>query len=180
LTVTLVVAIAEGGIIGREGGLPWRLSTDMKRFKAVTMGHPVVMGRRTWESLPKRQALPGRTNIVVTRDPGYRAEGAIVAHSLDEALEVASRSPGGEEIQVIGGGQIYRDVLGRADRLDVTHVLAQVDGDTRFPPIDPAEWQPVSEETIPAGEKDQYPTRHVVYERRAGGGGSKKAAKERN
>ena len=166
MTITLVVAIAEGGVIGREGGLPWRLSTDMKRFKAVTMGHPVVMGRRTWESFPKKGPLPGRTNIVVTRDRGYEAEGAIVAHSLKEALEIAGRAPGADEICVIGGGQVYREVMPRADRLDVTHVLASVAGDTRFPEIDAEEWRAVSEEFVPAGEKDDHPTRRVVYERK--------------
>lgn len=166
MTITLVVAIAEGGVIGREGGLPWRLSTDMKRFKTVTMGHPVVMGRRTWESFPKRGPLPGRTNIVITREPDYEAEGAIVAHSLEEALEIAAKSPGAEDICVIGGGQIYGEVMPRADRLDVTHVLASVAGDTRFPEIRAEEWRPVSEEFVPAGEKDDHPTRRVVYDRK--------------
>lgn len=164
MKVTLVVAIAENGVIGRDGDLPWRLSTDMKRFKATTMGKPVVMGRKTWESFPKRP-LPGRHNIVITRDRAYVAEGADVTSSLDEAMQFA-RADGAAEVAVIGGGQIYGQALPDADRLDVTHVLATVDGDTRFPPIDPQTWYVVSEETYPAGEKDSHPTRHVIYERR--------------
>lgn len=162
MKVTLVVAIAENGVIGRDGGLPWRLSTDMKRFKETTMGKPVVMGRKTWESFPKRP-LPGRRNIVVTRDRTYGAEGAETALSLDEALERARGEP---EICVLGGGEIYAQALPVADRLDVTHVLAEIDGDTHFPPIDPETWDAISVEEIPAGEKDSHATRHVVYERR--------------
>jgi dihydrofolate reductase len=166
LTLSLVVAIAGNGIIGRDGGLPWRLSTDMKRFKAITMGHPVVMGRKTWESFPKSGPLPGRTNIVITRDPDYRAEGAVVTGSLDAALAIAADSPGGDEICVIGGGEIFSAVMGRADRLYITHIQADIDGDTRFPPIDPQTWYSVGEETVPAGEKDDFATRYVIYERR--------------
>ena len=162
-TITLVVAIAENGVIGRDGGLPWRLSADLRRFRATTMGKPIVMGRKTWESFPKRP-LPGRRNIVITRDRDYRSDGAEVFHSLDEALAAAGSNSG--EICVIGGGEIYRQVLEAADRLDITHVLAAIDGDTRFPPIDPATWRVVSSEEIPAGEKDSHPTRHTVYERR--------------
>lgn len=169
MKVTLVVAIAENGVIGRDGGLPWRLSTDMKRFRETTMGKPIVMGRRTWESFPKRP-LPGRHNIVVTRDRAYRAEGADVVASLDDALTLA-RTRGrcgqaGDEICVIGGGQIYEQSISVADRLDVTHVLASIDGDTRFPPIDPDIWEEISSETVPAGDKDSHATRHVIYERR--------------
>jgi dihydrofolate reductase len=176
LTVSLVVAIAENGVIGREGGLPWRLSTDMMRFKAVTMGHPVVMGRKTWESFPKKGPLPGRTNIVITRDPSYQAEGAVIAASLDEAFKIAADSPGGDEICVIGGGQIYAAAIDRADRLHVTHILATIDGDTRFPPIDPQTWYSVHEEAVAAGEKDDFATRYVVYERKMRATGEESAA----
>lgn len=169
MDVVIHVAIAENGVIGRDGGLPWRLSTDLKRFKADTMGRPIVMGRKTWESFPKRP-LPGRLNIIVTRDPAYRAEGAEVVHSLQDALTLArarARCMAGiDEICVIGGGEIYAQALPLADRLSVTHVTAAVDGDTRFPPIDPETWRTVSAEDVPAGEKDSHPTRHVVYERR--------------
>jgi len=134
--IRLVAAVAENGVIGRDGGMPWRLSTDMKRFKATTMGKPVVMGRKTWESFPKRP-LPGRHNIVVTRDPTYAAEGASVAGSLDAALALA-RAEGAREACVIGGGEIYAAALPLADSLDATHILAEIDGDTYFPAIDPA------------------------------------------
>lgn len=164
MKVTLVVGVAENGVIGRDGGMPWRLSSDLRRFKATTMGKPVVMGRKTWESLPKRP-LPGRHNVVVTRDPAYRAEGATVAGSLDEALAIA-RGEGAEEACVIGGGEIYAAALPLADTLDVTHVLADIDGDTLFPAIDSALWRAVSSEDHPAGEKDSHATRHVVYRRR--------------
>jgi dihydrofolate reductase len=169
MDVVIHVAIAENGVIGRDGGLPWRLSTDLKRFKAETMGRPIVMGRKTWESFPKRP-LPGRVNIIVTRDPAYRAEGAEVVHSLPDALTLARARgrcmAGVDEICVIGGGEIYAQALPLADRLSITHVKAAVDGDTRFPPIDPETWRIVSAEDVPAGEKDSHPTRHVVYERR--------------
>ena len=164
MKVTLVVAVAENGVIGRDGGMPWRLSTDMRRFKATTMGKPLVMGRKTWESFPKRP-LPGRHNIIVTRDRAYRAEGADLAASLDEALSLA-RAGGAAEACVIGGGEIYAVALPLADRLDVTHVLAEIEGDTRFPAIDAAAWRAVSSEDFPPGEKDSHATRHVVYERR--------------
>lgn len=163
MRVTIVVAIAENGVIGREGGLPWRLATDMKRFRETTMGKPVIMGRKTWEGLPKRP-LPGRRNIVVTRDRGFRAEDADIAFSLEQALELA-RAGGAEEACVLGGGEIYAQALPLADQLDVTHVLAELDGDTRFPPIDPRAWRAATSESFPAGEKDSHPTRHVIYER---------------
>lgn len=164
MKVRLVVAVTENGVIGRDGAMPWRLSTDMNRFKATTMGKPVVMGRKTWESFPKRP-LPGRHNIVVTRDPTYVAEGASVAPSLDAALALAS-ADGAGEVCVIGGGEIYAAALPLADSLDVTHILADIDGDTRFPVIDPAIWRVAASEAFPAGDKDSHATRHVVYERR--------------
>ncbi len=163
------VAIAENGVIGRAGGLPWRLSTDMQRFKADTMGKPVVMGRKTWESFPRRP-LPGRMNIVVTRDRAFRPEGAEVVHSLADAVALATvrgRCGAGDELCVIGGGEIYAQALPLVDELHVTHVLAEPDGDTTFPPIDPSIWEAVSSEEVPAGEKDSHATRHTVYRRRA-------------
>lgn len=170
MDVAIYVAIAENGVIGSKGGLPWRLSSDLKRFKADTMGKPIVMGRKTWESFPKRP-LPGRLNIVVTRDPSYRAEGAEVVHSLQDALTLARTRgrclPGAtDEICILGGGEIYAQALPLADRLHVTHVKAQIEGDTRFPPIDPAVWKVTSSQDIPAGEKDSHATRYTVYERR--------------
>lgn len=164
MRITLVAAIAEDGVIGRDGGLPWRLSSDLRRFKATTMGKPVIMGRKTWESIPRRP-LPGRLNIVVTRNPGYPAEGAEVARSLAEALARADAA-GANEAFVIGGGEIFSQAMPLADRLDVTHVLARIGGDTRFPVIDAREWVALAKQDLPAGEMDSHPTRHVIYERK--------------
>ena len=169
MDIAIYVAIAENGVIGREGGLPWRLSSDLKRFKADTMGKPIIMGRRTWESFP-RKPLPGRLNIVVTRDAAFRAEGAETVRSLENAIMLAKARgrcmAGADEICVIGGGEIYRQALPLADRLHVTHVLAEVEGDTRFPDIDPQIWHEVRAFDVPAGEKDSHATRYTVYERR--------------
>lgn len=171
-TITLVVAVAENGVIGRGGGLPWRLSSDLKRFKADTMGKPIIMGRKTYESVGR--PLPGRLNIVVTRDPAWRAEGVQTAPSLEDALTLARVRArcmtGADEICVIGGGEIFRDALPVADRLRVTHVLAEMEGDVFFPQIDPALWRPVRAEEFPAGEKDSHATRYVIYERQKDGG----------
>jgi dihydrofolate reductase len=165
--ISFVVAIAQNGVIGRDNDLPWRLSSDLKRFKSITMGKPIIMGRKTWDSLGR--PLPGRTNIVITRDPAFSADGVISVRSVDEALLVAGSHADANdvgEICIIGGGEIFRQSLGRADRLYVTKVLADVEGDVHFPAIDPAIWSELSSEEIPAGEKDNYPTRYIVYERR--------------
>lgn len=168
MDIAIYVAIAENGVIGREGGLPWRLSTDLKRFKADTMGKPIIMGRKTYEGIGR--PLPGRLNVVVTRDKAWRVEGIEVAHSLDDAIALARVRgrcmAGAEEICVVGGGEIYAQALPLAVRLHVTHVLASVDGDAHFPPIDPSIWKVVSAEDFPAGEKDSHATRYTVYERR--------------
>lgn len=163
LRIGLYAAVAENGVIGRDGDMPWHLSTDLKRFKATTMGKPVVMGRKTWESIGR--PLPGRLNIVITRRQDFRPDGARVVSSLQEAIELARREGEGDEIAVIGGGEIYAQAIAHADLLHVTHVDAAVEGDTRFPSIDPAIWTPISSEQIPAGERDSYPTRHVIYAR---------------
>jgi dihydrofolate reductase len=164
LRVALVAAVADNGVIGERGGMPWRLATDMKRFKALTMGKPVVMGRRTWESLGK--PLSGRDNIVVTRQKAYRANGAEVAGSFGEALLLAAAKPGASEIAVIGGGEIYGEAIEEAERLYITHVHARPKGDTTFPAIDPETWGELSREEVPAGPKDDFPTTFIVYERR--------------
>lgn len=162
--IAIVVAMAENRVIGKQGGLPWRLSSDLKRFKALTMGKPIVMGRKTWESLGR--VLPGRPHVVVSRRPDLEIAGVETAGSLDEGLARAERTArelGVGEICVIGGGQIYAQTLPRADRLYVTHVDASPEGDTRFPEIDAAAWRPVREETVPADERNSYPTRFVEY-----------------
>ncbi len=167
LTVTLVVAVARNGVIGRDGGLPWKLSSDLKRFKANTIGRPVIMGRKTFQSIGN--PLPGRDNIVVTRDKTFSPEGVFVSESVNEALRLAqqkARDRDVTEICVIGGGELYRQTMGAADKLVVTYVEAEVEGDTKFPAIDPNVWNEISSELHPAGEKDSHATRHVVYERR--------------
>jgi dihydrofolate reductase len=141
--LVLIAAMARDRVIGREvdgvGTLPWHLPEDMKHFRELTTGKPVIMGRKTWESLPERfRPLPGRHNIVVTRNPSYAAPGATVAGSVEAALEACGAAP---EAFVIGGAELYRQAIGRADRLEITEIdLAVPDGDARFPPIDPARW----------------------------------------
>jgi dihydrofolate reductase len=132
--VFLAVAIADNGVIGAEGALPWHIPGDLRRFKALTMGQPMVMGRKTFESLPG--LLPGRRHIVLTRDKGWAEDGAEIAHSLEEALNLAN-SP---HIAVIGGAEIYRLFLHRADRIELTEVHAEPDGDARFPAFERGEW----------------------------------------
>ena len=148
--ISFVVAVSKNGVIGRDGGLPWHISTDLKRFKEITMGKPVVMGRKTWDSLP-RKPLPGRRNIVITRQPGYMAEGADVAATPGEAISLCAGAP---EIAVIGGGEVYRLFWPMVDRLYLTEVDLDVAGDTHFPAVDPAEWTEVSREIHPQGPKD--------------------------
>lgn len=164
---TIVVAVSRNGIIGRDGDMPWRLSSDLKRFKAMTLGKPVVMGRKTFQSIGK--PLPGRPNVIITRDENFAPEGVTVAHSLDAAIDLASRlavESGSDELCILGGGEIYRQAIALADKLLITHVEADVEGDTSFPTIDPALWSIESELAVPAGEKDTYPTRFVIYNRR--------------
>lgn len=168
IDLVFVVAVSENGVIGREGDMPWQLSTDLKRFKALTMGRPVVMGRKTFRSIGK--PLPGRENIVITRDRDFAADGVHVAASVDAAIALASgfaRRDGMAEVAVIGGGEIYRQLMDRADILHVTHVEAVLEGDTRFPDIDPDIWESGAEERIPEGPRDTYPTRFVSYRRRS-------------
>jgi len=170
MDVVIHAAVAENGVIGADGGLPWRLSSDLKRFKAGTMGRPVIMGRKTFEGIGK--PLPGRLNIVVTRDRGWSHEGVETARSLDEAIRLATARArcitGVDEIAVIGGGEIYAQALPLADRLHITHVLAEPAGDTRFPAIDAAVWTAKTCEEVPAGERDSHATRYCVYERKRG------------
>ncbi|RXH38321.1 dihydrofolate reductase [Bradyrhizobium zhanjiangense] len=167
MEIVFVVAIAENGVIGAGNAIPWRLKSDMARFKALTIGKPVIMGRKTFESL--RRPLPGRTNIVITRDAGYRAIGAIVTTSAADANDVARgdalrRSVA--EIAVIGGAEIYRQLLDRADRLEITEVHARPEGDTHFD-IDKAEWDEVARIRHPAGPDDSADFSYVTYRRRA-------------
>lgn len=153
--LTFVVAVAKNGVIGRDGALPWRLSSDMKRFKATTMGKPVLMGRKTWDSLPKRP-LPGRANLVLTRDPNLKAEGARVytdASTMLAAGRAMARADGVDEVCVIGGAQLYAALAPQADRIVLTEVDLAPDGDARLA-LDLADWREVSREAVPRGPKD--------------------------
>jgi dihydrofolate reductase len=143
MQISFILAAARNGVIGNSGAIPWRIPEDMRRFKALTLGKPVVMGRKTWESLPKKP-LPGRTNIVVTRDRSFRADGAIVATSFDAAVARAE-SENADEIMVIGGAEIYRAALPHATRIHLTEVHADIEGDTVFD-FDRAPWREIARE----------------------------------
>lgn len=139
-TLSIIVAIADDRVIGRGGDQPFYIRDDLRRFKALTLGHPVIMGRRTFEALP-RGPLPGRTNIVVTRDPHYTRDGITVAGDIDSAMAAAADAPDSDETFIIGGGQLYDAFMPHADRIYLTRIYASVpDGDTRFPAIDPTRW----------------------------------------
>lgn len=168
--LVLIAAVSRNGVIGREGDMPWRLSTDLKRFKALTSGKPVIVGRKTFDSFGAKP-LPGRPHVIVTRNPDFRYDGVDVAASLGEAIEIAKHRAaenGADEIYVLGGGEIYAQAIGIADMLRITHVETQIsDGDTFFPAIDPAVFEKVEEVAVAAGERDSYPTRFATYVRRS-------------
>ena len=166
--IVLIVAVAENGVIGARGAIPWRLKSDILRLKAMTMGKPIVMGRKTFESFPRRP-LPGRTNIVVTRDASYRAAGAVVTTSFEAARAVAlgdALRRFATEIAVIGGAEIYAQWMGFADRLEITEVHARPEGDTYFAAIDAAAWEEVGRVRNPAGPDDSVDFSYVTYRRR--------------
>jgi dihydrofolate reductase len=150
--ISLVLAMADNGVIGKGGALPWRIADDMKHFKALTIGKPCIMGRKTWESLPKKP-LPGRVNIVVTRDGNFHAEGALVAHTFDDAIAQAGVA---EEICIIGGAEIYKAALPRAGIVHLTQVHGIFEGDTHMPPFDPALWRETAREDHATPEGLRY------------------------
>jgi dihydrofolate reductase len=160
--IVLVLAVADNGVIGLSGGIPWRIPDDMKRFKALTIGKPIVMGRKTWDSFPKKP-LPGRTNIVITRDAVWKADGAVAVHSFDDALARA-RSENPSEIAIVGGAEIYKTALPFATRIELTEVHTNAQGDTYFPPFDRNTWRETAREdhATPAGLRYSY----VTLERR--------------
>ena len=165
MPISIVVAVAENGVIGAAGDMPWRLRSDLKHFKAVTLGKPIIMGRKTWHSIGR--ALPGRMNIVISRDAEFVAEGATVAGSLQAALDLAQGDAGeGGEICIIGGGQIYAQAMALADRLYVTHIQAAIDGDTVFPAIDGSVWHQTDVSAPVRGEGDSAAMVFAVYERK--------------
>ncbi|KZZ13944.1 dihydrofolate reductase [Oleiphilus sp. HI0079] len=167
MRISLIVALSENHVIGRNNKLPWYLPNDLKYFKQVTMGLPIVMGRKTFESIGK--PLPGRTNIVVTRNTDWSADGVRAAHSLEEAFELAesiAEIDGREELMIIGGDQIYQSALPLVDRMYLTEVHAHVDGDAYFPKFDPADWHEIGREDFSAADPNPYDYSFVVYDRK--------------
>jgi dihydrofolate reductase len=158
--VSLIVAVADNGVIGRDNALPWHLPEDLKRFKRITMGKPMVMGRKTFESIGK--PLPGRLNIVVTRDVHYRREGVTVVHDVDAALRAAGAA---EEVMVIGGADLFRLFLPRATRVHLTRVHAEVDGDVFWPALDGKEWRVAGREEFAADERHAHAMTFESWER---------------
>ncbi|MDX1605758.1 MAG: type 3 dihydrofolate reductase, partial [Candidatus Competibacterales bacterium] len=164
MILSLVVAMAENRVIGHDGGMPWHLPADLRHFRQLTLGRPVVMGRRTHESIGR--PLPGRHNIVLSRRPGYRAEGCTVVASLAQAEQMAGEV---EELMIIGGGELYRQALPRARRIYLTEVHARPEGTVRFPELDRSEWRELRRETHPADDRHPHPYSFVWLERcRAG------------
>lgn len=166
LSIVLVVAVADNGVIGQGNAIPWRLKSDLQRFKQLTLNKPVIMGRKTYQSIGR--PLPGRTNIVVTRDAAFTAPGVVVAPSFTAAEEVARGDAlrrFATEIAVIGGAEIYTQWLPRAARIELTEVHAQPAGDTSFPPISPEQWREVARERHTAGPHDSADFSYVTYRR---------------
>ena len=159
--ITLIVAVADSGVIGRDNGLPWHLPEDLKRFKRLTMGKPMVMGRRTFESIGK--PLPGRLNIVVTRDTNYRRDGVTVVHDVDGALRAAGDAP---EVMVIGGAELFRTLQPRAGRVHLTRVHGNIEGDVMWPALAERDWAVVERETHAADERHAYAMTFEVWEKR--------------
>ena len=160
MRLSLIVAMAENRVIGREGALPWHLPADLRHFQQVTIGHPVVMGRKTFESVGR--PLRGRTNVVITRNPEYRAEGVVIAHSLDDAL---SRLSGEDEVFVLGGEAVFREAAPKAQRLHLTLVHAAIEGDTESPEECLEGWQLVSERYCPPDADNVYAMTFRLYQR---------------
>lgn len=160
MNVSLVAAMDRNRVIGMRNDLPWRLPADLRHFKRVTMGHPVVMGRRTWESIGR--PLPGRTNIVLSRQPGYRARGAAVVGSIEAARAAAGEC---DELMIIGGARLYGEVLAEADRIYLTEIHAEFEGDAYFPELNQDEWLCVSREDFERDEKNPYDYSFTVLER---------------
>ena len=158
--ISVIAAMARNRVIGRDNSLPWHLPADLRRFKALTMGKPMIMGRRTWESLPG--LLPGRRHIVVTRNRDYEADGADIAHSLDDAISLAGDVA---EVMIVGGARLYEEALPIANRIHLTLINAEVNGDAFFPEIDEASWTEISGESHEADDKNPFGYRFVTLER---------------
>ena len=149
--LSIIVALSENNVIGRDNGLPWRLSADLKRLKSLTMGHHIIMGRRTWESLGR--PLPGRQNVVITSDKNYFAEGAIVVHSLEEALTISAID---NEVFIFGGGKVFAEALPQVEKIYLTKVHTTIEGDTFFPVLNESEWKEIERHDFSADEKNEF------------------------
>ena len=160
MRISMIVAVAANGVIGRDGELPWHLPEDLKHFKRITLGKPIVMGRKTWESIGR--PLPGRHNVIVTRTEGYVAEGASVVNSPEAALALLA---GEDEVMIIGGGAIYQAFLKLADRIYLTRVDATVEGDASFPELDAARWSEMSRDRHAADERHAHPFTFIQLDR---------------
>ncbi len=158
--ISIIVAMAENRVIGNDNSLPWHLPADLKHFKAMTLGKPIIMGRKTWESLPGK--LPGRTHIVVTANHDYLADGCVVVHSLEQALEAAGDVP---EAMIVGGAMLYGEALPLADRIYLTLVEIQAEGDTSFPEYSQEQWREVGRERHPADDRNPYAYSFVTLSR---------------
>ncbi len=169
--ISIISAVAENGVIGANNGMPWSVSTDLKFFRKTTTGKPVIMGRRTFESIYSRlgKPLPNRKNIVITRDPNYANEGVAVVNSLGDALTLANdiaENDGVEEIMIVGGGQIYKEAMPKASTLYITRIHAQPEGDTKFPDIRKGEWELAECTSFEHGEKDSAGSSLEIYRRK--------------
>lgn len=165
--IAIIAAVAENGVVGAKGGLPWRVKADFRRFRAITMGKPIIMGRKTFDSIGR--PLDGRDNVVVTRQSGWRHEGVVAASSLEEALAAAKKAAaarGASEIFVIGGGELFREALPLASRVYVTHIKAAPEGDVWFPKLPAEAWIERRREPLAASEGDTAEALQIVYERR--------------
>ena len=160
MKISIVVAMDTNGVIGKDNELPWRLPADLQHFKKTTMGKPILMGRKTWESIGR--PLPGRTNIVITRDSGYQAEGCVVVNSIDAAMLAASEQ---DEVMVIGGAEFYRQVLPRTDTIYLTRIHETFEGDTVFPELNAADWREVERSDQSADEKNPHDYSIIRLER---------------
>jgi len=168
MNLSMIAALSSNNVIGRGTEIPWRQSTDLKRLKSMTMGHHIIMGRKTFETLSK--PLPGRINIVITRRSDYAPEGVVVVHSLEEAVQIAARA-GETEAFIAGGGEIFEQSMHRADRMHLTRVHAEIEGDAFFPEFDDvSEWHLIDAEHFEADEKNQYPYSFLTYERAGNAG----------
>lgn len=160
MKLALIVATDRQGLIGKENDLPWHLSADLQYFRKVTMGKPIIMGRNTHESIGR--PLPGRQNIIITKNQSYQVEGCDIVHSIDQALQLVSDE---QEVMVMGGASLYTQLLPKADKLYLTLVHAELEGDTWFPEWDKNEWQQISREDHSADDKNEYPYSFIVYEK---------------